>query len=286
MKTVVFSDMHNREIAAQDLFEKIGLIKDGKRQDGFKTYSVGDILSLGYGEEEAEFFKWVWDFIDVACIGNHEYPAFNPDSLIIFNGWASRDTIAEQMVRSQINRREKWVAATFIGKWLITHAGLFPNYMEQVDPEETNSAELIAANLNDAFWSYAQRGFRGEDRIGRFNDHNIDDREAIFDAMHFRRGGFDSFGGIFWNDIYDLAPAYQESTDPLVPQICGHSSYAESMEGWVYPHFTDDLWCIDTHGSIAALVTEDEGVNWEYVVSDYEYYYDGSPRGANFKKVR
>jgi hypothetical protein len=81
---------------------------------------VGDILSLGYGEQEISFFNWVWDFIDVACLGNHEYPAINSDNRILFSGWDGRDVAAEHKVRSQWNQQEKWVAAASVGDWLIT----------------------------------------------------------------------------------------------------------------------------------------------------------------------
>ena len=79
MKTIVLSDIHNREFVVKDLFRKIGLMDDqGNRADGFHVIQLGDLLSLGYGEQEAEFLKWIRPFIDVQLVGNHEYPSIGP----------------------------------------------------------------------------------------------------------------------------------------------------------------------------------------------------------------
>jgi len=273
MKTVILSDMHNRRVAVEDLFSKIGLMaENGKRNLGFNVIALGDIVSLGYGEVEAEFFEWVMPFVDTALVGNHEYPTVNNSRDVVFGGWGSRDVKCTNLVHDSVNDPDgKWFAAASVGEWLLTHAGLHPDYRRFViDPVEDVASE-IANDINILFDEY------------RDNDFMMHEAKDLFDAISMSRGGYNRFGGIFWNDAYDLQGSYRGKANQL-RQICGHSSYAEKLDG--YPRLHDDLYCIDTHGSVNALVTEDDGVSFEFVRSDYDYSYGSGRRVGNFSKVR
>ena len=219
-----------------------------------RVTQVGDLLSLGYNEQEAEFMKFAWDFLDVKCLGNHEAPAIYPvHARIEFSGWHHRDRIAEQMVRSKHNAGE-YVIAHSVGDWLVTHAGLHPVLAESAGIDITDSAEKIAEQLNTLWVSNPMH--------------------EVFVAIGYNRGGYHAYGGVLWNDLFDLDKAYAENPN-YVPQICGHSSYADT--GMYHPH----LWCIDTKGSVAALVTDDDGETFELIESDWIYHYgDSRERGS------
>jgi hypothetical protein len=127
--------------------------------------------------------------------------------------------------------------------------------MDQADPLGNRNAAEMAAELNKQFLEYASKNFGKRGSI-----------KLIFDAIGYMRGGMNSWGGIFWCDIRDLRQPYQSGIKNVVSQICGHSSYAQREEG--YPQFADNLWCIDTRGSVSALVTEDDGKSFEWIMSD------------------
>lgn len=240
MKTLIVGDMHGRTDAVKDLFAKVGLDEDTK--DEFHVISLGDILSLGYGEEEAEFYQWVMPFIDVAIVGNHEYPAVEPRTKAVFSGWSGRDREAERLLVKQFKAEDsKYVYAHHTNGFLLTHAGLHPEWAKYAGLDMIEGdVEMIAALINTLA--------------------SVDDTlyNPLFEAIGRARGGIDLVGGILWNDIDDLIPAYSHKN--LIPQICGHSSYAESLDG--YPFFQKNLICIDTRDSVAALVFEDGRTNY------------------------
>lgn len=250
---VVFSDFHNREYVVKDLFHKIGLMdEDGNRSPGFHTIQLGDLLSLGYGEQEAEFLKWVREFIDVQLIGNHELPVFTPYSdHVEFVGWEQRDLVAQQMVREEFMRAQMeqdpnmWIAATHVGKWLITHAGASIQVQKELGIGK--SAEEYAVELNNLF----------VDHIA----NRVPDPIIIGTGQHN--------GGIFWHRIQYLRAGYREQH---VPQIVGHTPHDHNQK-FCPPSLQNrdgNLWCIDSLGSCSALVTKDDGETWELVQSDYE----------------
>jgi hypothetical protein len=124
---------------------------------------------------------------------------------------------------------------------LLTHAGLHPSFVVS-----GVGAAGVAEWLNDV-WV--------EDRVGR----------SVFSAVGVMRGGGDRFGGIFWGDAVDLQRAYC-GVGGLLKQVCGHSSYAESLDG--YPWLAEGLVCVDTGDSCAALVSDiGDGSDWRFVRS-------------------
>ena len=257
--TVVFSDMHNRDFVVKDLFRKIGLMdEDGKRADGFRTIQLGDLLSLGYGEQEAEFLKWVRPFIDEQLVGNHELPAFTPYSdYVEFVGWDKRDIVAEQLVRAEFTKARMeddpslWVAATNVGKWLITHAGASVAVQKEMLKEGWDGTAVDAADYLNDLWL----------------DHIINKTP---DPIIIGTG--QQNGGIFWHRIQYLRAGYCEKH---VPQIVGHTPFDHNQK-FSPPSVQNrdgNLVCIDTPGSCCAMITKDDGETWDIVTSDYETKY-------------
>lgn len=257
MKKVIFGDMHNREFVVKDLFHKIGLMdSEGNRAEGFHTIQLGDLLSLGYGEQEAAFRRWVKPFIDEQLIGNHELPAFTHyPNLVEFWGWDRRDTIAESMVRSEHTAGwmgddipDLWKPATHVGDWLITHAGLSIRGQKELGVGKT--AKEYADALND-LWR-----------------QHLEDRDA--DPLFLSTGQHN--GGIFWIRIEYLRAGYR---DVHVPQIVGHTPFDHNkkFQPPALQNKDGNLWCIDSPGSCVAMITEDDGKTWEKVISDYEVKY-------------
>ena len=241
-RTVIIGDVHGRLEPFMALLKKAGAIDEhGQRIEGVTVIQMGDILDLGYFNHEADFYTKTRHLIDVQMIGNHEWPAFAPNSgAVQFNGWDDRDRDAEILVKRDF-REGRFVAAHHVGDWLLVHAGLHPAM--QAAAGLTGTAEDIANSLNELLLN--------------------DPSNTIFNAIGERRGGGAKFGGIFWNDITDLNEAYANGGE--VKQVCGHSSYGETGE-----QVEDTLWMIDTKGGCAALVTDDDGKTFELIVENRE----------------
>ena len=255
-KTVVFSDMHGRDFVVKDLFRKIGLMdSEGNRVDGFKTIQIGDLVSLGYAEQEAEFLKWVRPFIDIQIVGNHDVMAFTPyPDYMEFVGWDQRDVVAEQMVRTEFMkaRRENdpnmWIAATHVGDWLITHAGASIAVQKELKKEGWDGTAKDAARLLNEMWI----------------DH-IENKTP--DPIFIGTGEHN--GGIFWLRMNYLRAGYRACH---MPQIIGHTPFDQNPK-FAPPTIQNkdkNLIGIDTPGSCCALITEDDGKTWDIVTSDYE----------------
>lgn len=258
MKTIILSDLHNRAFKTRQLFTEIGLMdEDGNRADGFHVIQLGDALSLGYGEQEAEFFQWLEEFVDEWLIGNHELPAlwFDPWA-VMFGGWEGRDIVAEQMVRNKFVSGG-YKVATSVGKWLVSHAGVSHFYLKQ-DFKDLAEPEDIATALNEGF------------EAALLDRHPV----AVYAAIPFIRGGSHQYGSVFWEDFKDLKQVYEmRGGAARLPQVVGHSGhYGPKM-------WAPNLWCIDTapsqtlnreFGGVAGIVTEDDGETWHlhYVPAD------------------
>ncbi|MBC7460311.1 MAG: hypothetical protein H7287_03015 [Thermoleophilia bacterium] len=186
--TVITGDIHARHAKARELFERIGMIScptddpvDDERQPGFTHVQLGDAVSLGYGELEAEFYRWLFDTVgvDVALLGNHELPSvwWHPNA-VMFQGyydraevrreldhdlptgtgmyWAQqypwklgRDRAAEALVRERYAAGGYRVACA-VGEWLVTHAGLSPARVQRLGLVGLPACEIADA-LNQRF---------------------------------------------------------------------------------------------------------------------------------------
>lgn len=257
MKTVIVSDIHNRLAAITALFRRIGIIDENDvKQDGFYVIQVGDRLSMGYGEQEDFFYKTVDPWIDKQLLGNHEWPwVCNHREFCKYDGMENQDIVAEQMLRRDF-RMGKWDIVTHVGDWLITHAGLHPTYMNVGKLAECSTAAEYAQAIEDMWVEFMQ--------VSSYEARQHPYFELFSGKGHRRTTNYRlalPVGGILWSDIVDLTPEY-EVENTHVPQICGHSSYCKTGLQ------AENLWCIDTHGGVAALVTEDEGKTFELFVEE------------------
>lgn len=217
---------------------------DGSRNPGFRVVQLGDAVSLGYDEVEAEFYTWLGEWVDTWCIGNHEAPAlwFNDHHTHMgwdadrWHGWhTGRDREAERLVRQRF-MQGGYLAATSIGPWLITHAGVLPRFQRQYDMLG-KTAEENARFLNEEF----ERAMLG--------------REAPALLQ-----GEDS---IFWVRIWELAQGYRSSgpESRFVPQLVGHTP---SRDYAPQELVKNRLWCIDSppvhhriHGGVVGLLFDE-----------------------------
>jgi hypothetical protein len=146
------------------------------------------------------------------------------------------------MVHKTFLEGELKVAAA-VGRWLVTHAGIHPEYFTEW---WTGDVESTATVLNDRFVEHVtNRGWPMVD---------------MYDAISRDRGGWDKYGSVFWGDFSDLEGAYNAVDSDAPPQIVGHTGNGGPK------HYADGLlWNIDTprvggktrdFGGVAALVMD------------------------------
>lgn len=204
MKDVVIGDIHARQEACRTLLEKIGIITINSgdpmtdvRNDGFRIHQLGDAVSLGYGELESNFLTW-WDHVsapeDVWLIGNHELPVMWHDRSMDFSGIEDHDPLAWQMVLDFM-KDGRYRAASSVGEWLLTHAGL-DNWFQRDYNFTMNSASEVAEMLDNMLVDTI------EERTPAQRRH------PIAGMMH----------GIFWSR--DVPEEYNDS---LFKQMFGHT---------------------------------------------------------------
>lgn len=243
MRTVIIGDVHGRLEKLEALLERTGCLDGGERVAGTHVIQLGDLVNLGYGVSELAFLERAWPWIDEHLIGNHELPAvhWSPGSAS-FQGWDTRDPLAAQFVA---DRARSYRAASAVGDWLITHAGLSQFYWGLLDGGERSAREL-AGVINELWQSQPTEP-----------DWHVE----LFEAIGEARGGWSRHPGIMWTDIGELLDDYDAIGFPL-NQIVGHTP-----TGGPELHAGGQVWCIDAKpvlgdwGGVAALVTDDDGAS-------------------------
>ena len=267
MKIGIVSDVHGRKEKLYQALLRSGFIyADWSRAPKTHLIQIGDLVSLGYDEQEADFYEQTFDLFDETLIGNHEIPAFHFDPHIVMfdgfyarpsadrwtgtnvvkdNGWKiGADPAATMMVRSNFFKG-KYKVATSVGKWLITHAGVSPFWQKKLDKIDIpREASAYVEYLENKFieLQLAQRNF------------------ALIDGIPSNRGGpyKSNVGGILWLDFNTLRAGY---SDVHLPQLVCHSHQSSP------PTFVgNNLVCIDTNKGVCVLTTEDNGESFTSVV--------------------
>ncbi|MCW2949326.1 MAG: hypothetical protein JWN41_339 [Thermoleophilia bacterium] len=248
--TVIVSDVHARKATLERLLERVGVMHDGRREAGFWVVQIGDLVNLGYGVAERDFLEQTWDWFDEHLAGNHELPALQDEvARQAFGGWNERDEAATQFVA---DHAAEYRAASAVGPWLITHAGLSAHHHAELVADA--GAPLDARELADAI----DRRYRSMISDAR--------HDALIDGVGAARGGSSQHPGVLWIDARELVADYEAGTY-AVNQIVGHTPTAG-------PKLYADgkLWCIDTPevregtwGGVAALVTRDDGRTFDLV---------------------
>lgn len=244
--------MHARKKHVATVLHRAGVMDiHGNRIGNVRVTSLGDVVSLGYDEPEADFLRWVDKFIDEWLVGNHEafhlcphpelwFAGSDGVSYLDFNGKevfpGTADPEAVKIIQ-EWSRQGRYKAASQCGPWLLSHAGLRPALQKFY---REHGAELpdIVDDLNHRWKScVATPGL---------NDQ-------------FITNGMASAGGILWHRFQYLRAGYAKTH---MPQIVGHSSDC-GPNLWR----TGNLWCIDSEGGCVGLYTEDDGLTFRLITS-------------------
>lgn len=240
MIDIVIGDIHARTDALRTLLHKIGVIECGptlnsdRRLPGFRLHQLGDAVSLGYGEQEAEFLRYFYSLLadhDQILIGNHELPVMWGNGSMDFHGWDDRDLEAEAMVREAFEGG-RYQAASSVGDWLLTHAGLIPVYQKDLRKRFGITHVSEAADwLNDRFL----------DLINNKREDALWNGRTIHGTMARGSGAIEGmdegYGGIFWVRTQAHVAGYLPSHH--YKQMFGHTPYGPKQLG-------EYLWLLDT----------------------------------------
>ena len=159
---VVIGDVHARVGALHALLREVGVIDaKGRRRAKGCVVQVGDLLDRK-ADPKANLAtaQLAVDALDIVLVGNHEWSLFGESDdaldLLATRGWPH--------------------AAAARDGWLVTHAGVHPEFARDL-PQD---ADDCAAEINRR-WNAKKR-----------------QRDPLFAAMGPARGGDDPHGGILW----------------------------------------------------------------------------------------
>ncbi|HEY8598227.1 MAG TPA: metallophosphoesterase [Thermomicrobiales bacterium] len=249
MRTIVIGDIHGDATGLANILEATGAVEGGTRVPETRVIQLGDLIHGGtprgamrYGVNDHEALLLGLHYCDTILIGNHELPHVWPDAG--FPTFGGQQPIAPKIRAALLAAYDagQVTSATSVGDWLLTHAGLHPEFMGEGD----SPAKSWAHSLRDAF-----------------RRQLLTDRPFYhFKWVGPRRGGPDKHGGIFWCDWRELTAPGVISP---IPQIVGHSP----QEAGYAQHF--NLWCVDAgaalSGRVAALVSDDDGGTWTPIIA-------------------
>lgn len=225
---VVIGDVHGRVDALHSLLREIGVIDArGRRRGNSWVVQVGDLLDRKADPEaNLETAQLAASALDVVLVGNHECRMLaDPES----EHGAALATLASQ----------GWPhAAAASDGWLITHAGVHPDFAATLPADVVS----CAAEINHRWHQDAKRRAR----------------DPLFAAVGPARDGPDPCGGILW------AHRDEWPDDQATPwgQIAGHVPQREPR---LLP---GPRWAIDVKAPdrLAALVRREGESRWRPVV--------------------
>jgi hypothetical protein len=225
---VVVGDVHARPDALYSLLREIGVIdSNGRRRRRGWIVQVGDLLDRKAGPEaNLETAQLAVEALDVVLVGNHEWRML---------GEADSDYGAALATLAA----HGWPDAAAASEgWLITHAGVHPDF-----------AAALPADAAECATEINHRWHRGNGRLAR---------DPLFTSVGPARGGDDPHGGILWMHS-DEWP--KNATTPW-GQIAGHVPQPEPrlLRG---PRWAIDIKAPDR---LAALVRADGDSRWRPVV--------------------
>src|SRR3954447_24300202 len=224
---VVIGDVHARADALFSLLRAVGVIDgSGRRRCSGRLIQVGDLLDRKADvEANLETAELAADTLDVVLVGNHEWRML-------------ADADGDNAAALAILATQGWPhAAAATDGWLVTHAGVHPEFALELPP----AAAECAAEMNGR-WA-------GKGRA----------RDPLFSWVGPPRGGDDARGGIFWMH-HDEGP--KDHASPW-GQIAGHVPQAEPR---LLP---GPRWAIDIKAPdrLAAVVRREGETRWRAVVA-------------------
>ncbi len=209
-RLVVVGDVHGQYEPFVTILQHAGLIDTQLNWTGSgdRLIQMGDILDRGPRAEETNALL---DKIQqqaarhgtevIRLVGNHELEVLLSNFTISGLKGASADLLRDQMTAQVLNGQLR--AAYSYKGFLLTHAGVTRRLYKifQLQLEDAN-AYNVAVLTNLIFRESIKHQFF---------------KHPIFNISH-SRAGTDKFGGIFWEDLLDLA-----ATQSPVWQIVGHT---------------------------------------------------------------
>jgi len=219
--------------------------KDGKRlQNERFLFHCGDVIHSGRGQSAAddlETVKLAEQLYNKICWGNHDYACV--DGSAKFTGY--EEPLPEtKTLLNKMEREGKLVFAIAVDGFLITHAGIHPEFEKMLPSDPVAAAEAI--------------------------NYSIDRNDALFTSPGPIRGGWSNSypGGILWRD-------YSEDISDKWPQIFGHSSNSQVRTDRVMHDKNDNPlpedkhfshYCIDVgnadNGELAGIYTDTKQIRY------------------------
>jgi hypothetical protein len=226
---VVIGDVHARADVLGALLAALGVLDSrGRRRGGYWIVQVGDLLDRrAQPEANLRTAQLAVKTVDVVLAGNHEV-----DML-------SRRASPHGPALATLSVRGWPQAASEVGGWVVTHAGIHPELTHGLSPV----AHECVAEIND--------------RWHRRDPRQIGD--PLFDWVGPARGGVSPYGGMFWGAGSEWPPGGRTPWG----QICGHvpQPWPRLLAG--------PRWAIDLGGDgcrLAALVRRDGARTWRPVI--------------------
>ena len=244
-QVIVMGDVHGQFDPFVKLLRHAGLVDDQLNWSGGhnRLVQMGDIFDRGPASRKVD------DLLDriqkqaaqtqgevIRLVGNHELEPLL--SNFVISGFSKEEAklIHDKLTRQVLNGELK--AASAYKGILFTHAGvtrkLYKIFQMQLD--DPNAAN-IAAMINLIFRESIKHEFY---------------KHPIFNISISRKGA-DRFGGIFWEDLEDLASSYPKS--PLV-QVVGHTQVSR-----IILDKTANIIPVDVgmHRKLQYLIVDEEG---------------------------
>lgn len=182
---------------------------------------IGDNGNYYRGTEVSDQRAWevLEEFYDEMLIGNHE-------AAVLFHmelgNYKQPNYICNDLIHKTYAEGRLKFATSYDG-FLITHAGVHPNFEDELSEDPVKAAEQL-------------------NKLGRKSP-----KAHIFSNVSAIRGGWQGYGGIFWRDA-------SESLSKKWPQIFGHSRLDQPSI------FNGDSYGIDVgypnNGRIAGIYTD------------------------------
>ena len=229
MIEVVIGDVHARAGALRALLQGVGALDSrGRRQAGFWVVQVGDLLDRRASPEaNLRTARLAADALDIVLVGNHEL------RMLACGDRRHGAALATLTARG-------WpLAAAALGDWLVSHAGVHPDFACLLPPD----AGECAAEINDRWHRRPPVG----------------PGDPLFDWVGPGRRGCAPHGGIVWL----AAKEWPRGGYAPWGQISGHAPQRAPrlLEG--------RRWAIDVGASgdrLAALVRRPGRGRWRPVV--------------------
>lgn len=174
---------------------------------------VGDYFDsfIATVEQQIETFKLIVDSGATMLSGNHDLQYFkSADSRVRCSGFYGN----LNLVDCAENHKNLFKAAAYVDGYVITHGGVHPRLFGE--KQKDMSPEQIVDRINEEFEIYKTHGIDG---VNNYFDYTTN----LFNISSCR-GGWNSFGGVFWLDYR------YEKLDKNFNQVIGHTKHKHTIK--------------------------------------------------------